>query len=566
MAAIKSISAGGGRMICVVAALLVGIGWSGFAQSSGSGISGQAIVSITNRIRADRRNFYVYKDADSGFNHGFSSGWFPNDFTNLSKLHIDTACVYDANSRTGCATDPTKLDRTHGTVLRVTFDPLLPGQFVGFHFEEPEQYITNVNPVTGTYSCSTPNCSPKGYNLQGATQVCFDALSVTPGVKVNLGVAAKPAQSNGQPIFYSFTNQWTHQCLDFSTFGLTPSDLQSVNYLFMIQSNDQNAPAGGTVLFDNIQFLPVPASQVSAVSFPQANDVFGVVHASDVLPGRVPIPIDQVFPNLSTAYESSLAELALLAAGNANDARVIADTFTAALGNDNQGDPLPTAQDGSIGLHSGMLAGDLFLYNDQAPGQGLQGQVRLPGFSLAVKADGTYSNLCGPTHFCLVQDGATGGNNAFAILALNEAYRRFNDPKYLNAARKIGNWIFAIFLDRSGDGFGGYYAGYGGYADVPPRMLQTGKSTENNADIFKAFSTLANLTAEQGLLQEAAEWNRRAKIAGDFVMQMYDLTTGHFYAGSVPLGAPRVQVFSPPIQPRRRRPRTFFRSLMPKLS
>jgi uncharacterized protein (TIGR03437 family) len=530
-------------------ALLLGGGLSAWAQSAALGpISGPALAWIDGQVQADRLSFYVYKDADSGLNHGFPSGWFPNNPADLSKLHIDTACVYDPTSSHGCATDTTKLDSTRGTVLRVTFDPLGPagsGLFVGFQFEEPQGYITNFDPNTNTYNCSgasnTPNCPPRGYNLQGATQVCFDALSLSPPFQtfqVLFGVNGKPYMQNGTEKFLSFAGQWTPQCLDLSAFGLTQSALQSVHYLFMVESNDANAPGGGTILLDNIRFLPVPTSQATAVSFPQANQVLGVVHASDALPGRVPIPIDQVVTNVTTTYESSLATLALLAGGYLNDAQLVANGFVAALGSDNQGDALAVALGGSTGLHSGMFSGDLLLYNDQGQGEGLQGQVRLPGFSLGVRADGTYSNLCGPSHFCLVEDGATGGNNAFAILALVEAYRQFGDPRYLSAARTVGNWIHGLFLDQSGTGFGGYYAGYGGYADVPPRTIQTGKSIENNADIFRAFSALANVVEEQGLVQEAAVWNSWAKVAGDFVMRMYDPVSGHFFAGTVPYGIP----------------------------
>jgi uncharacterized protein (TIGR03437 family) len=536
-------------------AILLAVACGVLAQIPPQGpISGPALAWIDSQVQADRLAFYVYKDADSGFNHGFPSGWFPNNSTDLSKLHIDTACVYDSTSPNGCATDTTKLDSTRGTVLRVTFDPLGPagsGLFVGFQFEEPQGYIVNYEPTTNTYPCTgvynTPNCPPRGYNLKGATQVCFDVLAIAPtsqSFQVLFGVNNKAYMQNGAQQFLSFTNQWAHQCLDLSAFGLAQSDLQSVHYLFMVEANDVNAPAGGTILLDNIQFLPLPASQMSAVSFPQANQVFGVVHASDALPERVPIPIDQVVANVTTVYESSLATLALLAGGFPSDAQLVANAFVAAVGSDNQGDALPVAQDGSTGLHSGMFSGDLLLYNDQTPG-GLQGQVRLPGFSLALMADGTYSNLCGPSHFCLVEDGATGGNNAFAMLALVEAYRQFNDPRYLNAARTIGHWIHGVLLDQRTGSFGGYYAGIGGYADVPVRMLQTGKSIENNADIFKAFSALADIVEEQGLVDEAAMWNMWAKIAGDFVIQMYDPATGHFFAGTAPYGISP----SPGIQP-----------------
>ena len=97
---------------------------------AGIGISAPALSLINDLVSADRTNFFVYQDSDSGFNHGFPSGFFPGGPV-LSKIHLDTACVYDPASANGCTTDTTRLDRVRGTVMRVTFDPLVPGEFVG---------------------------------------------------------------------------------------------------------------------------------------------------------------------------------------------------------------------------------------------------------------------------------------------------------------------------------------------------------------------------------------------------------------------------------------------------
>src|SRR5205823_1131469 len=98
--------------------------------------------------------------------------------------------------------------------------------------------------------------------------------------------------------------------------------------------------------------------------------------------------------------------------------------------------------------------------------------------------------------FYLVLDGATGGNNAFAILALTAAYRRFGDPAYLGAARQIGQWVVANLTDTTHTGYGGYYVGY--QDNTFPKQLLTGKSTENNADIFAAFTVLADTETALG--------------------------------------------------------------------
>lgn len=484
------------------------------APATSIGISGPAYALINNRTAQNQSQFFVYRDMDSGFNHGFPSGVYGND---QGAIHMDPGCVYSPSASTGCSTDPTVVDQTRGTVLQFTFDPLPGGDYVGMNFEEPQNW--------------DPTKPGVGYNLTGATQLVFDAISPTGGISVQFSVNGvtvpyvTPQQVPGP--FVTIPQQWTSYSIDLSSLELPPGSLTDVHLLFGIGTNSTYAPNGGTVLLDNIQFQPAPTSQTTVLGFPLASQVFGILHTSNALPGSIPIPPDQIDSNLSTIYESSLSVLSLLGRGQTQDlssARLIADSLVYALGHDNQGDLLPPALDGSTGLHNGMFNGDLALFNSQGANAGQQGQVRLAGF--------TAPGLCPTTGFCLLLDGATGGNNAFAILALVAAYARFQDEKYLNAAVTIGNWVYGNLLDASGTGYGGYFVGYPDQG--LPKILQTGKSTENNADIFTAFTALANIENGLGNTSAASLWTGRADIAGDFVMQMFDQPTGHFFAGTVP--------------------------------
>lgn len=473
------------------------------AQSS---ISPPAYALINSRTSQNQTQFYIYSDMDSGFNHGFPSGLFGNA---MGKLTFTPNCVYAPTLPSGCATDPTVLDQARGTVFQFVFQsmPSGSGQFAGLNFEEPQNW--------GVLQ------QGNGYDLTGATAVEFDAISPSGGINIQINVAQKASQ------YFYVPSQWTSFRVTFASLGITPSDLVSAHILFGVASNADNAPNGGTVLFDNIRFDPSPAAQASAIGFPMANQVYGILHVADKLPGSILIPPDEINSNLTTTYESSLVLEALLLRGQAQDlanAKLIADAFVYALGHDNQGDPLPVATDGSKGLHNGMFSGDLPLYNSQGTGAGQAGQVRLSGF--------TASTLCPATGFCLVLDGATGGNNAFAIMALLAAYTHFQDPAYLNSALTIGNWIYDQLWDSSGTGYGGYFVGYPD--EGAAKVLQLGKSTENNADIFAAFTALANAVGDPSA---STMWTNRANIAGDFVMQMFEPATGHFFAGTSPVGA-----------------------------
>jgi hypothetical protein len=478
---------------------------SGLFQSQATAISKKAYSLLSQRAAANQKSFYVYQDIDSSFNHGFPSG----EFGDINKIAVNPACL-DAPTSSGCTTDQNQLDTSRGAVLQLIFSPMSSGDFAGLNIEEPENWGANQQGV--------------GYELRNATSVIFDVRSPT-GLSLSFGV-----NKCSTPLI-SLPASTTYTTMRFSPKSLTCSDssadFSNVHVLFTIGVSGDSSPNGGVVLLDSIRFTPAPKRQskdAKALSLPSGTQTFGVVPLSCAAQGRVPIPPDQINRNIASVYESALTVLALLKRDEKSDltkSREIADAFDYALTHDNHGDPLPVGSDGSVGLHNAYESGDVALLNDQvAPKQGKAGDARLAGF--------TAPCLCSSTGFCLVLDGATGGNNAFAILALLAAYRQFQDIRYLNDAVTIGNWIVNRLTDTTGSGYGGYYLGF---PDMGlPKILQTGKSTENNADIFSAFSALASMQRVLSKPTQAQTWTDRANAARDFVMQMFD-STGRFNAG-----------------------------------
>jgi len=468
-------------------------------------ITGPAFELISQRVAANQESFYVYRDQDSGFNHGFASGFFASP-GNLGTIQIDTGCIDSPTSPNGCSTDSLALDTVHGTVMRISFGAQAPGKYAGVNIEEPENW--------GSLQVGS------GYDLRGASNVIFDVRSPNGGT-VQFGVGGCKTE------FKQIPTTWKTMTVALSSPSCTP-DLSGVHTLFAVSTNDYYAAGGATVLLDNIRFDPVPTSHQSALGFPLGSQTFGVVPQQSA-----PIPQDQAQRNLTTIYESSLTEIALLARGAPQDllnARIIADTFDYALHHENHGDPLPVAAGGWAGLHNGYESGDIAMFNaQQPPRQGKAGDIRLAGF--------TAIGLCPASGFCLMLDGATGGNNAFAILALLAAFRQFGDVRYLDDAVTIGNWIVGNLTDNSGTGYEGYFGGYSDADAASPKPLQTGKSTENNADIFAAFSALAAVELQLGNPSAAANWTAAANVAGDFVMQMFDSSKGRFNAGTVQVGS-----------------------------
>ena len=206
--------------------------------------------------------------------------------------------------------------------------------------------------------------------------------------------------------------------------------------------------------------------------------------------------------------------------------------------NDNHGSPLPVGPNSpegcyeglnaeQCGLHDAYSSGDLALNSDQPdPARGNKADARMAEFRV-----GQTSLNCGNAGLCLAQDGATGGSNAWAMLALSAASQQFRDVTYLNDSITIANWIVANLQDSSSNNFGGYFLGYKDGAT--PRVLIRGKSTRNNAEIWAAFSLLAALEASRGNTSASSYWSEQAKVAGDFVVRMFNPAAGGFYAGTV---------------------------------
>lgn len=464
-----------------------------------------AFNEIARRVDENQSGFFVYKDVDSAFNHGFPSGLFGA----LDRIQVNGACLEEPSSPSACSTNLARLDRVRGTVLQIAFLPLAPAQFAGLNFEEPERWGIRPRGV--------------GFNLTGATGLLLRARSPN-GVRVQFGLGGSTTQ------FVTIPSDWTDFSFPLSLLS-PPVALGDVHLLFTVATNASNAPAGGVVFLDDVRVAPLPISQAAVPSLPLSNQTFGVVQRTEEASGRVPIPLDQQLRNVSTLYESAITIQALIRRGTSADAaraRNLVAGLRYALTHDNHGDFLPVASDGSRGLHNAYETGDLTLLNDQeAPGAGVVGDIRLAGFSAG-------TTLCGPSGYCLVGDGATGGNNAFAILALLDAYEAWRDPRDLSAARTLARWMSGVLTDPSTAGFGGYFLGYPDEGVPPPKPLLRSKSVENNADIFAAFSRLAAIERRLGNQAAATLWTARANTAGDFVLRMFDSSSGCFFAGTVP--------------------------------
>ncbi len=196
-------------------------------------------------------------------------------------------------------------------------------------------------------------------------------------------------------------------------------------------------------------------------------------------------------------YDNALASIALFGCGNSGAGRQIADALAYATDHD------PDYHDGRV-------------RNAYAAGPIKPGVITLPGYWSAER---------GAWNQDAYQVGSATGNQAWAVLALLEAYRQSQEQSYLQAARRILDWTQANTYDsQTPPGFiGGFY----GYPPTPQR--QGWKSTEHNVDLAAAWDALDRLHAN-------AQAASQALIARRFVDSQWDADQGRFLIGTLPDG------------------------------
>jgi hypothetical protein len=157
---------------------------------------------------------------------------------------------------------------------------------------------------------------------------------------------------------------------------------------------------------------------------------------------------------------------------------------------------------------AGVLADSLVFAQDHDPAFD-DGRLRDAYHAAALAANGK-SNIAAA--------GSATGNMAWAIIALLGYWKEQGGAAYLNAAARLGEWIYTNTHDTGGAG--GYT---GGYADASAKNQW--KGTEHNLDVYVAFTLLHHATGH-------AAWQERAEWAKTFVQSMWDQGAGHFWTGT----------------------------------
>jgi hypothetical protein len=235
------------------------------------------------------------------------------------------------------------------------------------------------------------------------------------------------------------------------------------------------------------------AIERSVVATPGADPLFVASYRlPDQPPGDMAASRDVAY-----TYDNALAAIALFACGKPAAARRIADALVLATTND------PEFHDGRV-------------RNAYAAGPIKDGLVKTAGHWSAEQNRWIQDPY---------QVSFATGNEAWAALALLEAYRRTHQASYLDAARRVLTWVRDHTFDPQQPA--GFVGGYFGYASALTRNGY--KSTEHNVDLAAAWAQLDRVAPDP-------DAKAQAKIALAFVASQWNAADGRFFIGTKPDG------------------------------
>jgi hypothetical protein len=472
-------------------------GGDGVARRA-SGLSQSASDSVAYLARVmdqfhDR--FPVYDDVSSAGNHFPAFGKIP-----------DTGAPVEVN---GSSTDS-----PHSGATAMRFELHSGGEpFGGFYL------LNGILPDGATTPSPNFGTVPDaGLDLTGAVSLSFWARGEHGGEKVDffMGGVGRDAQT-GSPVapfpdstprrpalgsVCTLTTAWQQFTID-----LTGAPLDYVLGGFAWVASTADNPSGAVFYVDDVQYNLGDARRAQRLNEPR------FLRSFDTAPVQSqPAPVndfDLRFRNAAFTYDNAIALLAFLADGSADGlrrARLIGDAFVYAAQHDR------TFDDGR--LRSVYAAGDLQLPPGWTP-HNRPATAAVPGFF--DEATQQFQEVG--------QESVDTGNNAWAMIALLALYRQTSNQSYLDAARKVGNFIRTFRNDA------GAFEGFQGGIDFPEAVApaqpspRAFASTEHNLDVYAAFAEMFRLTGEP-------QWLDGARHARQFVEAMFETTRGCYLAGT----------------------------------
>jgi hypothetical protein len=432
------------------------------------------------------RSYNVYTDVGAAGNHFASLAKIASDF---GAMDIDL-CSGD-NPHSGLTSIKSTFRNTTGTNFGGWY--FLNGVLTGAE----DQPRANFGDVPGA-----------GIDLRGAGRLSFWARADRPGVKVEFfmgGVGRDPFTGTPNMPFpdstprlpaigtvFTLSTDWAPYSIDINGADLSYI-LGGFAFVFSASSN----PQGAVIWVDDITY---DKSRLDEPRF---------IQSYVTITGQA---FDNAQRNLALTIDNAMAMLAYMSRGNEDDwrrAELLAKAFEYAQGHD------VAFSDGR--LRNGYQAGDLILPVGWTPNN-KTGAARLP-----VIAD----CAAGRTITDRFQLSSYTNSVAMAMIALLTFYQKKGGSQYLEAARKMGEWIEGR---RQNAGLGGYKGGFEGFdrpsAQNPNDPVEVSwTSSEHVFDVFVACARMFEITGEP-------VWQERAAHARSYLDKVWDRTTGCFLAGT----------------------------------
>ncbi len=364
-----------------------------------------------------------------------------------------------------------------------------------------------LGPADRQPSANWGTISDAGYDLTGASALQFWARGANGGEQVEYfcfgvgydqdGHQIAPFPDSSRKIstgVITLSTTWTQY-----TIPLSGQDMHYVLGGFgWVATASQNQQNPITFYMDDVQYLK------SRPTDPRFLLSYETIKSDPYDPAH---DFDKVERNAAFSYDNAVAMIALIAAGDLDRARTIADGFLYAQANDR------FFNDGR--LRNAYQAGDMMLPPGWVPNNKAN-TVRMPGWY----DPGRTTWFEDETHV-----SSNTGNVAWAMLALLYFYETTGEQKYLQAVDQLGDWVIENTSDTRGSGgfTGGYDGWENGYSGNCPTqdMYVNGqckrgyKATEHNIDLYAAFSRL-------DAIEKSEKWARAAQQAKTFVLSMWD--------------------------------------------
>lgn len=445
-----------------------------------------AVTHLAAEMDRYHTTFDVYSDAGAGGNH----------FSYYAKIADDFNAV-DINL---CSSE-----KVHSgmTAIKSTFQNTTGQNWGGWY--ALNGVLTGQDTSPRANFGETPNA---GVDLTGATQISFWAVGSRGGEKVEFfvgGVGRNPVDGSPVASFpdstprapsigttVTLSTSWTRYSI-----SLAGKNLSYILGGFAWICSAVDNPAGATCWIDDVQY---DRSRPDEPRF---------IRSYVTLSGNA---FDKNNRDVAFAYDNAMAMLALMSRGQADDWRragIIASAFLYAQAND------PTYSDGRI--RNAYESGDVMF----PPGWSPNGKVQAVRLPVVADCD------AGTVGFDRTQVSSYTGNVAWVGIALLTYYQKTGSAKYLDAARRMGEWIEGR---RQAAGLGGYRGGVEGFdrpsAEHPNDPVEVPwSSTEHNLDIIALANTLFQITGE-------TTWKDRADHARSFVGRMWDQNIGCLLVGA----------------------------------